>query len=238
MSGYGASELSVHEIPTITGIQKFRLEWYERFTGGLGMQNVGTLAGLGLLDVEFIVAGPGLTSELLSPEAEGARGTAYRVLSAVPHVFFPRRVEATTDTAQALRRVLSADPTDLAVVEGESPPPAGEGEARITSYEPNRIVVEVEAARGGLLFLSEVYYPAWRASVDAEPTEILRVNTAFRGVVVPQGSHVLTLRYSPSEFRAGFLISGLTALLAIGWLGLGWRPKRFGPGAPESSRAP
>lgn len=236
MSGYGASELSVHEIPTVTGIQKFRLEWYERFTGGLGMQNVGTRAGLGLLDVEFIVAGPGLTAELLSPEAEGDRGTAYRVRSSIPHAFFPRRVEATTDTAEALRRVLSADPTDLAVVDGESPPPAGEGEARIAAYEPNRIVLDVEAARGGLLFLSEVYYPAWRASVDGEPAEVLRVNTAFRGVVVPEGSHVVTLWYSPSEFRLGFLISGITAVLALGWLALGWR--RPGPGAPESGQEP
>lgn len=234
MSGYGPSELSVHRVPTVTGIQKFRLEWYERFTGGLGMRNVGTRAGLGLLDVEFIVAEPGLSAELLSVEAEGARGSAYRVLSRVPHAFFPRRVEATTDTAEALRRVLSADPLELAVVEADAPPAAGAGEVTLTRYEPNRLVLEVDASRGGLLFLSEVYYPAWEAWVDEDPAEVMRVNTAFRGVVVPAGEHVVTLRYSPAEFRLGFALSSLTALLALLWLGLGWRRKPVEAAVPPA----
>jgi hypothetical protein len=223
MTGYGPSELSVHGIPTVTGIQKFRLEWYERFTGGLGMQNVGSMTALGLLDVKYLVAGGGLTADALAIEAEAPRGSAYRVVQDVPHAFFPRRVEATADTAEALRRVLSADPLDLAVVAGESAPEAGEGVAMITRYEPNELVIEVEAARGGLLFVSEVYYPAWRAWVDGEPAEILRTNTAFRGVVVPTGAHSVRLRYSAAEFRVGFAVSGLSGLAAIAWLLLGLR---------------
>lgn len=243
MSGYGPSELSVHRIPTVTGIQKFRLEWYERFTGGLGMQNVGTMSALGLLDVGFIVAGPGVDSEAVALAAEAPRGSAYRVLQDVPHAFFPRRVEATPDTAEALRRVLGADPLDLAVVDGQAAPEAGAGVAVISRYEPNEMVLEVEADRGGLLFLSEVYYPAWRAWVDGEPTEVLRTNTAFRGVVVPAGAHSVRLRYSAAEFKLGFAISGISALACIAaLLALGWRDRRsYGragrrePGGPEDA---
>ena len=226
MTGYGPSELSVHGIPTVTGIQKFRLEWYERFTGGLGMQNVGTIQALGLLDVEYLVAGAGLVADALSLEAEAPRGSAYRVIQDVPHAFFPRRVEATPDTAEALRRIMSADPLDLAVVNGESAPEAGEGVATIVRYEPNELVLEVEAGRGGLMFLSEVYYPAWQAWVDDKPAEILRTNTAFRGVVVPTGTHSVRLRYSAAEFRLGFAVSGIGALAAIAWLLLGLRGLR------------
>lgn len=218
LTGYGPSELSVHGIASVTGIQKFRLEWYERFTGGLGMQNVGTLSALGLLDVGFIVAGSGVSSDALAMEVEGSRGSAYRVLTDVPHAFFPRRVEATQDTAEALRRVLAADPLDLAVVDGDVAPDAGEGIATIIRYEPNELVLEVEATRGGLLFLSEVYYPAWRARVDDQPVEILRTNTAFRGVVVPAGSHSVRLRYSAAEFRIGFAVTGFSTFTSIAWL--------------------
>ncbi|NNK48879.1 MAG: YfhO family protein [Gemmatimonadetes bacterium] len=221
MSGYGPSELSVHRIPTVTGIQKFRLEWYERFTGGLGMQNVGTMAALGLLDVGFIVAGPGVSSDALSLEVTAPRGSAYRLSSDVPHAFFPRRVEATADTAEALRRILEADPLDLAIVEGDVAPAAGEGVATITRYEPNEIVLAVEASRGGLLFLSEVYYPAWRARVDDEPVQIHRTNTAFRGIVVPAGSHEVVFRYAAAEFRTGFMVSGLAAAGVAVWLLVG-----------------
>ncbi len=226
MAGYGPSELSVHGIPAVTGIQKFRLEWYERFTGGLGMQNVGTVAALGLLDVGFIVAGPGISSEILAMEASGPRGAAYRVLGDVPHAFFPRRVEATPDTADALRRILEADPLDLAIVEGDVAPAAGSGVARITRYEPNELVLQVEASESGLLFLSEVYYPAWRVVIDGEPAEILRTNTAFRGVVVPAGTHEVTFRYSAAEFRIGFMVSGIAAAGALVWLLIGFLPWR------------
>jgi hypothetical protein len=231
MTGYGPSELSVHRIPTVTGIQKFRLEWYERFTGGLGMQNVGTMAALGLLDVGFIVAGSGVSSDVLSLEATAPRGSAYRVLSDVPHAFFPRRVEATTDTAEALRRVLEADPLDLAIVEGDVAPDAGEGVATITLYEPNEIVLDVQASRAGLLFLSEVYYPAWRARIDGEPVRIYKTNTAFRGIVVPAGSHEVTFRYSAAEFRTGFAASGLSAAGVALWLLVGLVRRRLSGGA-------
>ncbi|MGB5301992.1 MAG: YfhO family protein [Gemmatimonadota bacterium] len=237
MAGYGPSELSVHGIPTVTGIQKFRLEWYERFTGGLGMQNVGTVAALGLLDVGFIVAGPGVSAEILALEATGSRGSAYRVLGDVPHAFFPRRVEATPDTAEALRRILEADPLELAIVEGDVAPAAGSGVATIMRYEPNELVLQVEASQAGLLFLSEVYYPAWRARIDGQPTEILRTNTAFRGVVVPAGTHEVTFRYSAAEFRIGFMVSGISAAGALVWLLIGFLPWRF-PGMSRSGKEP
>ncbi|MEE8572120.1 MAG: YfhO family protein [Gemmatimonadota bacterium] len=218
LTSYGPSELSVHGIPSVTGIQKFRLEWYERFTGGLGLQNLGSMAALELLDVGFVVAGAGVTADELSLEAEGPRGSAYRVLSDVPHAFFPRRVEAITDTADALRRVLAADPLDLAVVEGDVAPAAGEGLARIRSYTPNEIVLDVEATHGGLLFLSEVYYPAWEARVDGEMVDVVRTNVAFRGLVVPSGAHEVSMRYSSAEFTLGFAVSGVTATVVVVWL--------------------
>ena len=218
---YGPGEFAVHRIPSVTGIQKFRLEWYERLTGGLGMTNMGSLSALGLLDVAFIVANPGINSELLTPVAESERGTAYRVSVNPPHAFFPSSVESVTDTAQALRRVLSSDPLELAVVESAEAPAAGAGTARISSYEPNEIVLDVEATSGGLLFLSEVYYPAWRAWIDDVETPVLRTNVAFRGVEVPVGRHEVVLRYSPSEFRLGFLVSGATAAIVVTWLLIG-----------------
>lgn len=231
MTGYGPSELSVHGIPTVTGIQKFRLEWYERFTGGLGMGNVGTLAALGLLDVGFIVADPGLSSEMLEAGVSGPRGAVYRVRREVPHAFFPRRVEAVSDTAEALRRILEADPLDLAIVEADEAPPAGEGVATIARYEPNEVVVQVDAKRGGLLFLSEVYYPAWEARIDGSSAEIVRTNTAFRGVVVPGGSHEVVFTYPATEFRTGFAVSGLAAAVAVSWILLGLFRRRPGDAA-------
>ena len=188
---------------------------------------------LGLLDVAFVVAEPGLPTELLALETTSARGAAYRVQDDLPHAFFPRSVQVIPDTAAALRAVLAADPRDLAVVEAGSPP-AGEGSARVRTYTPNEIVLDVEATEPGLLFVSEVYYPAWRAFIDGMPADVLRTNVAFRGVVVPEGRHEVVMRYSSAEFRAGFLISGLAAAAVLAWLAIavsrsGPRSRRAGP---------
>ena len=61
------------------------------------------------------------------------------------------------------------------------------------------------------------------AMIDGEPAEVFRTNVAFRGVVVPEGAHRVRFRYSASEFRLGFGLSGVGLILAAGvliWGGL------------------
>jgi uncharacterized membrane protein YfhO len=107
------------------------------------------------------------------------------------------------------------------VVEADSAPPAGEGVARLTTWRPNEVVLDVDASRAGLLFVSEIWHPSWRATIDGEPAPLLRTNVAFRGVVVPGGRHTVRFRYSTAEFRAGFLTSLLSLLVALVVLGRG-----------------
>ncbi len=45
--------------------------------------------------------------------------------------------------------------------------PGGEGTATITDYGPNEVTITTEGD-GGLLVLSDQYYPGWRATIDGE----------------------------------------------------------------------
>jgi uncharacterized membrane protein YfhO len=79
----------------------------------------------------------------------------------------------------------------------------------------------VETSQTGLLVLSEIWYPAWKATLDGNNTEILRVNYSLRGILVPQGKHTITLRYDSDAFRQGAWISLVTLLLStLGIIGL------------------
>lgn len=69
------------------------------------------------------------------------------------------------------------------------------GTARITHYSPNRVLVEVEMPTEGLIFLSDNYYPGWKAYVDGKETKIHRANYTFRAVPVPQGKHIVEFTY-------------------------------------------
>lgn len=72
--------------------------------------------------------------------------------------------------------------------------------------------VAVSTQTGGLLVLAYADYPGWTATVDGQPTRILRVNGAFQAVEVPAGAQRVRLEYRPAWLLPGAVIS-VTALL-------------------------
>jgi hypothetical protein len=96
-------------------------------------------------------------------------------------------------------------------------PPAGEGgvgEARITEYSPERVVIDVKAARPGVLVLNDALAPGWTARVDDLETSIVRTNHLVRGVDVLAGSHRVTFTFRTPGLQPAAVASG------AGWVGL------------------
>lgn len=77
------------------------------------------------------------------------------------------------------------------------------GEAKITAYSPNRVTIETTSDKPALLFLSDTYFPSWKATVDDTHTKIFRANYAFRTVPVPAGTHLILFKYQPVSFNLG-----------------------------------
>ena len=68
-------------------------------------------------------------------------------------------------------------------------------DALITSYTPNKVVISVSTKRPALLFLSDSYYPNWKATVNGKEEKIYLADYAFRAVKVPQGASKVEFRY-------------------------------------------
>jgi uncharacterized membrane protein YfhO len=98
----------------------------------------------------------------------------------------------------------------------------------ITGTAAHRISLQVEAPRGGILVSSEVFYPGWQTRIDGAPAPTLLVDTAFRGAVVPAGTHAVEMVFVPRSFQLGLLVS-LAALLATTWI---WWPRRRSAAVP------
>ena len=96
-------------------------------------------------------------------------------------------------------------------------PSADERKPHIVAYEPDRVVVEVEAAAPAFLILSDLYYPGWHAAVDGQRAPLLKANYLMRAVPVPAGRHVVEFTYAPFSFRAGVAAS-LFACAVMGTL--------------------
>jgi hypothetical protein len=86
-------------------------------------------------------------------------------------------------------------------------------EARVTSYEPSRLVVETSAERPRFLVISEISYPGWVVKIDQQPATLFITDYLLRGLVIPAGKHQIELRYHALGARQGALISLLTLLL-------------------------
>ena len=71
------------------------------------------------------------------------------------------------------------------------------GSAEILSYTPNEVKINVQTEMPALLFLSDNYYPGWKAYVNGKQTEIFRADYTFRAVVVPQGESTVLFSFEP-----------------------------------------
>lgn len=92
---------------------------------------------------------------------------------------------------------------------------------------PNGIRVEVEPDEAPrLLVVSEAWDPGWSATVDGRATEVLVVDHALMGVVVPAGARRVALLYEPVGWG---LALGLFALGLLTWCVVTVAAVRSGP---------
>lgn len=73
----------------------------------------------------------------------------------------------------------------------------GTGTAKIASYTPDKVSINVQTTMPALLFLSDNYYPGWKARVNGKETKIYRADYSFRAVIVPPGDSTVEFLFVP-----------------------------------------
>ena len=146
---------------------------------------------------------------------------------ALPRAWLVGKAEA-VDEEEALRRIrgeseraldpqttvmLEIDPSELDHQFNETT--AGNGRARVSIYEPNRLMIETESDRQSVLVVSEINYPGWIARIDGEQRPIYQADYLLRGVILPAGPHRVEMRYTATAARSGGMVSILALLILI-----------------------
>jgi hypothetical protein len=107
----------------------------------------------------------------------------------------------------------SADPK----YRGEVWVDGAEGAARLTAFSPNRVAVEIDAARGGFLALNQNFDAAWRVSVNDRGAQVVS-RDGLIGVALPSDGSPTQIVFDYSPPTWGAWLSALFALLSLAWL--------------------
>jgi hypothetical protein len=169
---------------------------------------------------------------------EGADGWIYEDSRALPRAFLASQTTTVPDPESALRLLISPefDARQAVIVSGSVPAayaaalsdanqvPVFDGQAEITRDRLNEVEVHTVSSRPAWLVLNDSWAAGWKAIVDGAEQSVARVNYAFRGLVVPAGSHQVVFRYQPRFLLLGFRVSSGALLFTVGfWLWLGLR---------------
>ncbi len=178
---------------------------------------------LSLLNVKYILARKDIDDSRLELVYQDEQINVYKNEESLPRAFFVSNYKVINNEEQSLGFLKSKNfhPQDIVVLdeepsglESKSSDTQDNAIIEIRKYSPQKIILDVTTPSSGILILSDLFYPGWKASVDGEETKIMKANTVLRAVVVPEGKHMIKFVYNPRPFNIG-LRFGLCTLIGI-----------------------
>ena len=120
-------------------------------------------------------------------------------------------LQSLTDPREAIVPEEYAD-----ALSGVVPGAANGGQAQLVDFVPDAQTYSVNAPAKGLLVFSEIHYPeGWEITIDGEPSEMLRVNYAFRAVVVPEGRHEVSMQFEVPGLGSARTMASVGSVLVL-----------------------
>lgn len=103
-------------------------------------------------------------------------------------------------------------------LDGFMPKPDNSATIRLTSYQPNDLKYESNAASEQLAVFSEIYYKDWNVYVDGEKKPYFAADWVLRAMRVPAGKHTIEFKFEPSKYFTGEKISLASCILLFGFV--------------------
>lgn len=85
----------------------------------------------------------------------------------------------------------------------------------LISYRPDKILLRADVSVNKLLFLSDTFYPGWRAYVDNNEVKIYKADYAFKAVVIPRGKHNVVFAYYPGSLYNGLRFTIISFVVLV-----------------------
>jgi hypothetical protein len=210
------------EVEDLWGESPLRLQVYDKIYKSIRMERIWEL-----LNVKYVIT---WRKELYAPsdiifQEQDAGGNEltylHRLKTPAPRAWMVHKLEQAAD--KKLLKRLDADsfhPLEKALLSDAiiaNWPMASTSEREEITFSlrlPGQLRLTADVRAPGMLILSEVSYPGWKAFIDGQPADILTVDALLRGLPLSAGRHTVELKFEPLSLYAGTLIS-LSSLLSI-----------------------
>ena len=218
----------VHDLFDINGDNPLVLADFDRYWQALGSRSSRLYD---LLNVKYLIGRKNVPLDFNKFKLAYDGDPAFNIFEntrALPRAFVVSntRVVADQNAAFAAIHAPDFDPAQTVVLEkpvDSGTVNSGTASAKIVGYGPNEILLDVTAPSAGVLVLSEVYYPGWRAWVDNQEVDVRRADFLFRAVEVPAGTHRVRLLYDPPWFKVGVGLFAVTMIALVAWGMSAWK---------------
>ena len=132
-------------------------------------------------------------------------------IPAQPRYFIARRTVRAANTEETLAYLRANPRPYFTAITPFASPASHDGRVTRFSEGPNDATIDVQTTGPSLLVMTVTRHKYWRAWIDGKTATLLPVNIAYQGVLVPRGSHRVTMRYS----NPVLLWSGLVSLITL-----------------------
>ena len=210
-------------IPKIDDVYKFTENSYRRkLMQLLGIKYIVDKDDLGQKG-DFKAENYKFNPELFNLVWQDGKWKIYEYKEALPRFFLANSYETIVDKQQIINKLLNnnVDLKQTVILEEKIPAfnnllnKETASFVEMEYYQPNQAKFKVSTNTDKILFLSDNYYPGWKAYMDGKETKIYRADYTFRAIVVPTGVHTVIFSYEPWTFKIGMIISGLSIALFL-----------------------
>lgn len=165
------------------------------------------LPAINMLNIKYVYIGAGRQDVLPNASAYG-------------NAWFVREIRRVGSANEELANTCSADTRTVAVIDTSRfrvGNVAADTSATIKLVEasPKKLRYESQSSADGLAVFSEIYYPGWEATIDGEPTDVIRADYILRALEIPAGNHTVEFTFRPKPYIVGNKITRISSWIVL-----------------------
>lgn len=221
---FGANQLPIHGVSTLTGFHDNELKWFRKFRG-INEEGVNTDVNitynlnnyyennlLNLAGVRFLMYQP-----------KDAQGEILPNPNYFPRAFILADHMVVEDEDKIIDILKSEfDPLETVILEKkpvlefQDVDSVAAGDVLSYKYTGNEIELKVSMKRNGIVVMTDNYFPYWHAyDEEGNELEIYKADLTFRAVELPEGEHDIIFRYISKPYNISKVLTLFGLLFSL-----------------------